>query len=436
MSKKALIIGLQKSGMAAYNLLKIDGYEITITINNELSEQERILLKGVRVDENGHDMSLVNEAWDVVVKNPGIPYKIPFIKALQEKGYFILTEIELAYQYYPNNTYLALTGTNGKTTTTTLLAKILEVAYDNVICAGNIGIPLAQALLDNPKESIVVLELSSFQLMGIEKFKPKIASILNLAPDHLDYMESLEAYYLSKQSIYQNQDSSDYFVVNEDDELVKHYLTHLKAKTIGFSLTSESDVYSKNKWLYFKDEAILDIDKIKIVGSHNLYNIMVALIYAKLMNVTNEIIQDVIYNFEGVEYRLERVRGQKNNVYYNDSKSTTPDSTITALNAFDKEELTLIMGGFDKGLVLSELEEIIEKKEGIANVLLYGANRDKFKINGKNVLLFETLAEVIAYVLDNIDNQIILFSPATSSFDQYKNYEIRGKHFNKLIKGD
>ncbi|MDH6603233.1 UDP-N-acetylmuramoylalanine--D-glutamate ligase [Bacilli bacterium PM5-9] len=433
MSKKVLVIGLQRSGHAAIKLLKKQGYEIIVTINNELTKEDKEILGDIVVYENGHPESLLEENWEFIVKNPGVPYYIPFVKKALEKNIKIISEIELAYMY-SDNINLALTGTNGKTTTTTLIYDIFKKAFDNVYCAGNIGLPLSDVVLEHNKGNIVILELSSFQLMGIDSFRPKIASIINLAPDHLDYMPSVESYYKSKLDIYKNQDNSDYYILNEDDKLVNEYVKDVKAQIIGYSLEKKSDAYLKDDWLYFKDEAIIDTNKVQIIGKHNLYNILVAICYAKLMDVSTKVIQDVVYDFKGVEFRLERVVGMKNNIYYNDSKSTTPDSTITAINALKGHETVLIIGGFNKGLNFSEMNALIDSLDNIELVLAFGEIKTEFSSLQKKVIEFENLIEVVDYIEENVDNKNILFSPATSSFDQYDNYEQRGRHFNKLIK--
>ena len=430
---KVLVIGLQRSGHAAIRLLRKEGYEVVVTINNELTKEDRELLGDIVVYDKGHPDSLLDENWEFIVKNPGVPYRIPFVQKALEKGFRIISEIELAY-LYSNNINLAITGTNGKTTTTTLIYDIFKEMFDNVYCAGNIGLPLSDIVIEHPNDNIMILELSSFQLMGIETFKPHIATILNLSPDHLDYMPSVDAYYKSKLAIYKNQTENDYFLLNEDDEAVLEYVKDVKAKVIKFSLIKESDACLKDGWLYYRDEAIIDTSKVKVIGQHNLYNILVAICYAKLMNVSNEIIQEVVYNFKGVEFRLERVEGFKSNIYYNDSKSTTPDSTIIAVNALSNDKSVLILGGFDKGLDFSELNELIDKKDNIELVLTFGQIKDNFSKMKTDVLTFADLDSVIKYIEENIDNKTILFSPATSSFDQYENYEQRGKHFNKLIK--
>lgn len=436
MAKQALVIGLQKSGLAAYNLLVKMGYEVTISVNTTLTDNEKALIPLAIINDGGHDLNLANKHWDLVIKNPGIPYHVPFIKILKENNNEILSEIELAYEYQPNSTYLALTGTNGKTTTITLLYEILKLAYNNTYLAGNIGYPLAQLVLDHPDDNIFCLELSSFQLMGIKNFKPKIASIINLAPDHLDYMKNVEDYYQSKQSIYVNQDEHDYYIQNKDDHLVEKYLDDLKATIITYSIKNQADFYVKDNYIVHNDERLIDLSLLKVVGQHNVYNVMVALIYAYLMKVDIKIIRQAIYQFNGVEYRLQKVEGIKNNIYYNDSKATTPESTITALNTFMDDSLILIMGGFDKGLDFNELVDLINQKKNIEKVFIYGQINNKIEGLTKDLVVYDDLNQVMDDILSNYDNKTILFSCATSSYDQYDNYEQRGEHFNKLIRGD
>lgn len=436
MSKKALVIGLEKSGLAAYQLLEKEGYHVTISVNTKLSEETKKELKNAHINDGEHDFNLVDEHWDIIVKNPGIPYQVPFIKALVDKGYFMYSEIEIAYQYQPENTYLAISGTNGKTTTTTLLTHILESALPNVYSAGNIGVPLAKQVLEHSAPATYCLELSSFQIMGLKEFKPKIATILNLSPDHLDYMPSLDSYYKSKQPIYQNQDESDYFLLNIDDDNVLKYYQKNDAQVITFSLQENADACLKDDYLYYYDEAIIDIKKVQIVGKHNLYNVIVAIIFAKLMNIETKTIQKAVYSFQGVKYRIQKVEPNENdsNIYYNDSKSTTPDCSITALNIFENEPVILIVGGFNKGLDFSELVKAINEKTNLDKVYLYGQIAPLIKGIKKPVIIMDTIDDVVKDIKEKDQNKIVVFSCGTSSFDQFNNYEERGAYFNEIIK--
>jgi UDP-N-acetylmuramoylalanine--D-glutamate ligase len=428
-------MGLGRSGYGAIHLLKKFNYEIVVTINDSLSLKDKDNLSGIKVFDNGHPLSLLDEDFAFIVKNPGIKYSIPFIQEALKKGIKIITEIELAYNL-TNNTYLAITGTNGKTTVTTLVYDIIKEQLAHVLCAGNIGTALSEVVCEYGNDNIIVTELSSFQLMGIDKFKPHIATILNLAPDHLDYMPTLESYYESKLSIYQNMNKDDYFLLNIDDTNVVKYVKNINCNIITFSLMKKADIYLKDNNIFFKDELIMNTNEIKIIGQHNLANILVAVGFAKLMNIDNCVIKKVINNFKGVEYRLELVNGLNNNTYYNDSKATTPDSTITALKALSNKELVLILGGFDKGLDNNLLINYINDHHNIISVYAYGQIKDKFNDIKVPLNKMNSLNEVVKDILNKYHDINILFSPATSSYDQYDNYEVRGAHFNKLIRGD
>ncbi|MEG0686076.1 MAG: UDP-N-acetylmuramoyl-L-alanine--D-glutamate ligase [Erysipelotrichales bacterium] len=436
MSNKVLLIGLQKSGYAALALLEKEGYDITITVNNELSDDEKTSLSKYRVFDGEHPLHLLDEEWAFIVKNPGIPYRIPFIKEAMKRNIKIITEVELAYNC-SENTILGITGTNGKTTVTTLIYDIVKEYYSNTYLAGNIGYPYSDVVLEHDKDNYIIFELSSFQLMGTENFRPHIATILNLAPDHLDYMESLESYYESKLLIYKNQTEKDYFILNLDDSVVNEYVSDLKAQVITFSLKQDADVMLRNNSILFMDEKIIELSDIKLVGDHNISNIMVAIAYSKLIGVSNEVIRKVIMEFNGVEYRLQQVPSKFNNTYFNDSKSTSADSTLTAIKALSKlDDVILIMGGHDKGLDYTDLFKEIDGMDNIECLMFFGANKEILsKYSDKIHLVFDNLYDVMDYINSTYQDKNILFSPGTSSYDQYQSYEKRGEDFNKLIKG-
>ncbi|WP_423364510.1 UDP-N-acetylmuramoyl-L-alanine--D-glutamate ligase [Mycoplasma sp. P36-A1] len=435
MSKKALVVGLSKSGLAAINLLRKENYNITLTVNEKLDQTILDQFKDIRVIDGMHPLSLLEEKWDFIVKNPGIPYRVEFIAAAQKKGIKIISEIELGY-IYSNNINLAITGTNGKTTTTTLIYNIMKEAYDNTYLAGNIGFPLCDVVLEHKSNNYIIMELSSFQLMGIETFKPKISTIMNLSPDHLDYMDTVEDYYYSKTSIFKNQNKDDFYILNLDDQLVVDYSKNINANIITLSTNNkQADVFLENDIIKYKSEPILNINDLSIQGIHNVYNTMFAIAYAKIMNVDNNIIQKICSEFRGVEYRLEKVY-ENGNIYYNDSKATTPDSTITALNAFNKEEIVLILGGKEKNLDFSKLIELINVKNNIVEVISFGQIKNSFNDIKKETKVVDTLDDAIKYIKGKYKDKVIIFSPATSSFDQFQNYEKRGEYYNKLVKGE
>ena len=279
--KKVLVLGLAKSGQAAVELLT--ALHATITVN-EYASREKIACydeyvhRGIEMITGGHPQELFERDFDFVVKNPGINYHKPFVLRLKERGIPVYTEIELAYQVAKMQNYIAITGTNGKTTTVTLIDEILKHAHHLSCLAGNVGIPYSSCVLDNDLLHCdgydVVLEMSNFQLLDIEKFHPHISTIINLTPDHLDYMASLDEYYASKTRIYMNQDKQDYFIENLDDEILQSYLRKypVLAQRVTFSLTKPADCMIQNQAIYYKGNHVIDLDEIKIVGDHNIQN--------------------------------------------------------------------------------------------------------------------------------------------------------------------
>ena len=329
--KKVLVLGLAKSGRAAVELL--DAMHATITVN-EFAAKDHIdcydeyLARGIEMIVGGHPNELFERDFDFVVKNPGINYHKPFVLRLKERGIPVYTEIELAYQVAQMQNYIAITGTNGKTTTVTLIDEILKHAHHLSCLAGNVGIPYSSCVLDNDLLHCdgydVVLEMSNFQLLDIEKFHPHISTIINLTPDHLDYMASLDEYYASKTRIYMNQDKQDYFIENLDDEILQSYLRKypVLAQRVTLSLTKPADCMIQNQAIYYKGNHVIDLDEIKIVGDHNIQNMMIAIIACALSHVSLSDIHDTLASFQGVEHRIEFVREYHGVKYYNDSKAT------------------------------------------------------------------------------------------------------------------
>ncbi|MEG0592362.1 MAG: UDP-N-acetylmuramoyl-L-alanine--D-glutamate ligase [Coprobacillus sp.] len=439
--KKVLVLGLAKSGKAAVDLL--EKLHATITINESATQDKIVdfdnyISRGFEMVVGGHPDELFERDFDFVVKNPGINYHKPFVLRLKERGIPVYTEIELAYQVSLLQNYIAVTGTNGKTTTVTLINEILNDAKHKVCLAGNVGTPLSQLVLEknliNNDGYDVVLEMSNFQLLDIEKFHPHISTVINLTPDHLDYMDSLDEYYASKMRIYMNQDENDYFIENIDDEVLQGYLKQypVKAKSITFSLTQEADCMINNNAIYFQDEKVIGLDEIKIVGKHNVQNMMIAIIACHLSGVSLIDIHNTLASFKGVEHRIEFVRDVKGVKYYNDSKATNTDATIIALKAFEKPVILLI-GGHEKGL---DLTEMATYNNSISHLICFGSAKDRFAEDMKHhsTYIVEHLKDAIhkAYELAS-DNDIVLLSPSTSSFDEFSGYEERGNVFKKIV---
>ena len=428
-----LLIGAARSGIAAARLLAGQGNHVILTDMKEVEQKEQLEAEGIEVYDNGHPEFLKEKDYDYIVKNPGIPYRAPLVKYFQEKNVPIYTEIETAFRAAPNFTYGAVTGTDGKTTIVTLLHEMLKLKNPNAFAAGNIGTPLSEAVLqlqDQPAD--IALELSNFQLLGIDQFRPHVSLVSNLAPDHLDYMDSLEDYYKSKFEIYRNCTKDDYFIRNIDDPEIVKYAVNIPASVIDFSLKDENaDLRIRGGKAMLWDQVLFDPADLKLVGDFNLGNAMMAAATAYLMGVSLEDIQTVIREFPGVEHRIEYV-GTHNGVrIYNDSKATNTHSAEAALSSFDGNVI-LLCGGKNKGIDYTVLKEFDSR---IKHCFSFGEIRDVFKDIFTSQTSVETMEEALDKALDLAEEgDVILLCPATSSFDQFKNYEVRGEIFKELVK--
>lgn len=439
--KKVLVVGLARSGMAAIRVLKKLGAEVTLSESKKKEDIKEIgFLNENNVEIVGQDMSVFERDFDFVVKNPGVPYRSPMMQKLQERNIPVITEIELAYQVAKPQHYIAITGTNGKTTTSTLTYEILRRAFPGKahLC-GNIGIPLCEIVMENGLMEegghYIALEISNFQLVNIDKFRPEVATIINLTPDHIDFMGSLDNYYKSKTEVYRNMAGNDVFLLNADDPVVKEYTDRYPVKCAkeSFSTDSQSaDCIAKDGYLEIKGEKIIPLNAIKIVGKHNLQNVMIAVSAAKAIGISNDIILDAVSSFKGVEHRIEFVREIDGVKYYNDSKGTNTDATITALKAFDRGVI-LLVGGFEKGLPMDEMKKHLGCVKKIIGFGACGA-RLVHDLVSEDGIVVTTLDEAVAEANKIAESgDTVLLSPTTSSFDQYTCFEERGDHFKKII---
>lgn len=439
--KKVLVVGLARSGMAAIRVLKKLGAEVTLSESKKKDDIKEIgFLNENNVEIVGQDMAVFERDFDLVVKNPGVPYRSPMMQKLQERNIPVITEIELAYQVAKPQHYIAITGTNGKTTTSTLTYEILRRAFPGKahLC-GNIGIPLCEIVMENGLMEegghYIALEISNFQLVNIDKFRPEVATIINLTPDHIDFMGSLDNYYKSKTEVYRNMAGNDVFLLNADDPVVKEYTDRYPVKCAkeSFSTDSQSaDCIAKDGYLEIKGEKIIPLNAIKIVGKHNLQNVMIAVSAAKAIGISNDVILDAVSSFKGVEHRIEFVREIDGVKYYNDSKGTNTDATITALKAFDRGVI-LLVGGFEKGLPMDEMKKHLGCVKKIIGFGACGA-RLVHDLVGEDGIVVTTLDEAVAEANKIAEiGDTVLLSPTTSSFDQYTCFEERGDHFKKII---
>lgn len=439
--KKVLVVGLARSGMAAIRVLKKLGAEVTLSESKKKEDIKEIgFLNENNVEIVGQDMAVFERDFDFVVKNPGVPYRSPMMQKLQERNIPVITEIELAYQVAKPQHYIAITGTNGKTTTSTLTYEILRRAFPGkAYLCGNIGIPLCEIVMENGLMEegghYIALEISNFQLVNIDKFRPEVATIINLTPDHIDFMGSLDNYYKSKTEVYRNMAGNDVFLLNADDPVVKEYTDRYPVKCAkeSFSTDSQSaDCIAKDGYLEIKGEKIIPLNAIKIVGKHNLQNVMIAVSAAKAIGISNDVILEAVSSFKGVEHRIEFVREIDGVKYYNDSKGTNTDATITALKAFDRGVI-LLVGGFEKGLPMDEMKKHLGCVKKIIGFGACGA-RLVHDLVGEDGIVVTTLDEAVAEANKIAEiGDTVLLSPTTSSFDQYTCFEERGDHFKKII---
>lgn len=438
-NKHVLVIGLARSGMAAIKVLNRLGAKITLSELKQPKEEDLNYLNSIGVEIVNQDMEVFERDYDLVVKNPGVPPISPIVKKLEERNIPIITEIELAYDVSKPQHYVAITGTNGKTTTTTLVYELLNKAFgEKAHVGGNIGTPLCELVLDynlmEEEGHYISLEISNHQLVDIVDFRPEISTIINLTPDHLATMGSLEAYYKSKTEVYRNAKDNDLFIYNNDDPVLKEYSAKypINCEVKTFSLENcDADAYIKDGYMVIDGENVLPVGCIKLVGMHNKQNIIIAIMAAKRLGISNEDITEVISNFAGVEHRIEFVREINGARYYNDSKGTNTDATITALKAFD-ENVILLVGGFEKGLSMEEMRKYLKPVKKVIGFGVAGP-----RIAGDLVddpIIVTTLDEAVneAYAMAK-NGDIILLSPTTSSFDQYTGYEQRGRHFKELV---
>lgn len=429
--KKILVIGAARSGSAVCKLLVKHHYDVYLTDQKKVAEKEELEALGVHVYDEGHPDLLKKIKYEFVVKNPGIPYRAPLIHYFVEKQVKIYTEIEVAYWFANKFQYGAITGTNGKTTITSILYELLKYNQKASV-AGNIGTPLSEvALLHEEEERDIALELSNFQLLGCEKFHPHVAVVCNLSPDHLDYMNSLEEYYISKMKIYENQTIEDYFLRNCDDVNIMKYAKDIPSTIIDFSLVDKNvDLYIKDNAVYLHNTKLFDIKILKIVGKHNLSNAMVAACMAYKLGVSIPDIQDGLMKFKSVEHRLEYVCEVNGVKFYNDSKATNPEAVVPALQAFD-ENVILLAGGYDKKLSFDILKPY---NSHVKHCFAFGETKKEFKKIFTNVSECLDMKEAIQSAIQLATKKdIILLSPACASYDQFKSYEQRGEIFKEYV---
>jgi UDP-N-acetylmuramoylalanine--D-glutamate ligase len=437
--KKVLVVGFGTTGIATTRFLIKKGAVVTITdLRREISIPEEFLQNGVRVETGRHDRKTFLDQ-NLIVVSPGVPFTSgPIVQAL-EAGIEVISEIELAYRYL-ETPLIAVTGTNGKTTTTSLLGEIFRSDGKDVFVGGNIGTPLIEYTTGPRKSDYVIAEISSFQLEGIKTFKPHIAVLLNITADHLDRYPSFNEYVDAKKAIFRYQDKSDFAVLNSDDQEIQSFQNTIMAERLFFS-TSEplknGACYNGSYNFRLGDESVQLPDQgFQLQGIHNKENMLAALCVSLLCGIHPETVTRVFKTFTGLPHRMEFVDEIEGVRFYNDSKGTNVGACVKSLESLNPP-LVLIAGGKDKGGSYEPLKELIRKK--VKGLVLIGEARERIeKELGSIVATFraDSLESAVAEAFGMSDSgESILFSPACSSFDMFKSYAQRGDCFKDLVKG-
>lgn len=440
--KKVLVFGSGISGIGAVKLLENHGAEVVLYDGNESLDQASLR------EQLGEKTTIVLgefpehllEELELVVLSPGVPTDLPVILAMKEHGIQVIGEVELAYAFGKGDV-LAITGTNGKTTTTSLLGEIMKCHQEEVFVVGNIGNPYTVAAGQMTERSVAVAEMSSFQLESIETFRPKVSAILNFTPDHLNRHHTMEAYVEAKKQIAKNQTAEDYCVLNYEDERTKAFGEEVKAQVLYFSSAHklERGIYlDDGKMIYKNPEEVIvcHVDELQILGIHNYENVMAAVAMAAVYGVSMDTIRKAILAFKGVEHRIEYVTEKDGVVYYNDSKGTNPDAAIKGIQAMNRKTV-LIGGGYDKN---SEYTEWIQAFDGkVKQLILIGATREKIaqdaeKCGFHDYVFADTFEEAVLLAAKTAKSgEAVLLSPACASWGMFPNYEVRGEKFKEIV---
>ncbi len=443
--KKVLVVGMGKSGVAAVQaLIKLEAkvYVQDSKPKGEVNPQLIAFLEDKIEKMYFAEVPDINEVFDIIVLSPGVAPNTEFVEQAKRNGAEIIGELEIAYRV-GKGSYVAITGTNGKTTTTTLVGQIFRNAGRKTFVVGNIGVAVISKALLAEEDSWLITETSSFQLETIKFFKPRISAILNITPDHMDRHGNIKKYGEAKARIFENQDKDDYFIVNYDDKPLYEYAKNCKAKVIPFSRREELPLgaFVKGEDIVVKNQTgeifvICDKSKLQIPGAHNLENALAAVAISYFSGIDPEIIGDTLVNFLGVEHRMEFCGEIEGVRYVNDSKGTNPDASIKAIEAVDGN-IILIAGGYDKG---SSYEEFIGAFDGkVKTLVLLGKTAEKIKETAEkmgftNIVMAKDMEECVREAVKvSVPGDTVLLSPACASWDMYDSFEQRGDHFKRCV---
>ncbi len=442
--KKVLLVGLAKTGISTIKCLAKYGADITVNDIKTEDQLEEIIAEIKDIDGIkyilGHHPENISDI-DMVVVSPGVPLDLPFIKKVIEENKELIGEVELAYQLAKKPYFVGITGTNGKTTTTSLTGEIFEKAGKETYIVGNIGNPVIDAVQAANEGASFVTELSSFQLESIKDFRPSVSAVLNITEDHMNRHHTMENYIDAKARVFMNQDKENFCVLNYDDELTRALAEKCNANVVFFSRLEklEKGVYVENGDIIIdinEKTNLMKVCELSLPGGHNLENCMAAAAMAYVSGIDIEVIREVLKTFKAVEHRLEFVKEVEGVKYVNDSKGTNPDSTIKAVQAYENP-IILIAGGYDKGSTYDELLEIAKKN--VKTLVLLGQTADKIeeaarRIGFTDIHRVEDMKEAVKTCHDIAkEGDIVLLSPACASWGMYKNFEVRGKDFKDNV---
>lgn len=445
-NKNVLLVGLAKTGVST--IKKLDKLGAKIIVNDIKSKDElKDIIKQIENLESveymlGSHLEDIDNI-DLTIVSPGVPLDLPFIEKLKNAKIEIIGEVELAYKLSNNPTFIGITGTNGKTTTTSLVGEIFKKANKDTYIVGNIGNPVIDTVDLTDENSFLITELSSFQLESTEEFKPKVSTIINITEDHLNRHHTMENYINAKARILKNQDTSDFSVLNYDDSIVRGLANDTNAKVLFFS---QKEKVEQGAYLDENNNIVIKIDGEKIIflnrnelslpGNHNLENAMAATLMAYVSNIDLNVIKDTLKTFKGVEHRLEFVTNKDGVMFVNDSKGTNPDSTIKAITSYERP-IVLIAGGMDKQSDFTEMLRYATKN--VKALVLLGETADKIELSAKkqgitNIIKVNDMKEAVkkAHTLAEAGD-VVLLSPACASWDMYPNFEARGLDFKENI---
>lgn len=440
--KRILVVGLGKSGVASALFLQARGAHVTVS-DAKAEEQLRqeipaLLDKGITVESGGHGERTFRDQ-DLIVLSPGVPADVPQVGQARARGVPVIGEIELASRFLKGH-IVAITGSNGKTTTTTLAGEVISMGGYETQVGGNIGTPAISLVAESTSDTYNVLEVSSFQLETIESFHPEIAVVLNITPDHLDRHRNFRAYVAAKARIFEQQRESDFAVLNAADPTCLELADQIRAQNRWFSRSGEvkSGAYVRDGKIFWKDDEgeqeVMPVSEVPLKGAHNLENVLAAACVGRLVGVEPHRIRRAVQEFKAVEHRLEFVAKVNGVEYYNDSKATNVDATIKALESFPSG-IHIILGGKDKGSDYSVLSPLLQARARRVYTIGAAAEKIESQIAGAcEIVHAETLEAAVRKAADSATGgDVVLLAPACASFDQFENYEHRGRIFKQAV---